>query len=214
MFGSQAVAVAANAWITGSLAMPTPRLAWLSPVLAGIGLWLRVWGVGQISAATMVSMSISTERLITGGIYGVVRHPLYLGDLLVFLGYALFLPLPLGASFMAFHLLRTWRLVGYEERLLRQRHGDEHERYQRLVPALWPRFVRPSPARVNWAEGFVASAIWVGLTVGYVAVWRAGDVWAITPYETAGFLFAAVYFSRIRRGIGGVPVPERSKGQA
>ena len=83
----------------------------------------------------------------------------------------------------------------------------------RQAACLGPRLTRPSMVPVNWAEGLAASAIWVGLTVGYVAVWKAGDVWAITPYETAGFLFAAVYFAR-RRGIGGAPIPERSKGPA
>jgi protein-S-isoprenylcysteine O-methyltransferase Ste14 len=214
MFGSQGVAVVANAWLTGSFAMPTSPLAIVSVALAVTGLGLRVWGVGQISAATMVSMSISTDRLVTSGVYGLVRHPLYLGDLLIFAGYALFLPAPLGVAFMVFHLVRTWRLMAYEERQMRQRHGAEYERYASAVPALWPRLAAPSPAHVHWAEGLAASAIWIGLAIGYVAVWRAGDVWAITPYETAGFLFAAVYFSRGRRVTGSLPSAERSKGPA
>jgi len=198
MFGSQGVAVLANAWLTGSMAMPTTNLALASVLLAGVGLWLRVWGVGLISAATMVSMSVSTDRLITGGVYGLVRNPLYVGDLLVFAGYALFLPPVLGLAFVLFHVVRTARLVAFEEAQLRARHGARFEAYATTVPRWWPALRQAPAAPVNWAEGVAASAIWVGFTVGYAAVWLAGDVWAITPFETAGFLFAAVYFSRGR----------------
>lgn len=198
MFGSQGVAILANAWLTASLAMPTSRLAVASVALGFVGLWLRVWGVGLISAQTMVSMTLSTDRLITTGIYGLVRNPLYLGDLLLFTGYALFLPWTLGVAFVVFHVVRTLRLIGFEEARMRESHPGAYDAYARRVPRLLPTLAPPPPAPVNWAEGLAASAIWAGFAIGYVAVWLAGDVWAITPFETAGFLFAAVYFSRSR----------------
>jgi protein-S-isoprenylcysteine O-methyltransferase Ste14 len=201
MFGSQGVAVAANAWLTGSLAMPVSHLAFTSVLLGFTGLALRVWGVGLISAQTMASMTLFTDRLITGGVYGLVRNPLYLGDLLLFTGYALFLPWPLGLAFVAFHVVRTLRLVGFEEAQMRASHAQAFDAYVRRVPRLVPRLAAPPPAQVNWTEGLAASAIWAGFAVGYVAVWLQRDVWAITPFETAGFLFAAVYFSRSRRAV-------------
>lgn len=200
LFLSQGVAVAANAWLTGSLAMPVGGAASLAAVLLGFaGLTLRVWGVGLISASTMSSMTLSTDRLVTTGIYSLVRNPVYLGDLLLFTGYGLFLPLPLAIAFIAFHVVRSLRLVALEEVQLAARYGATYADYAARVPRLWPRFAAPSPAEVDWREGCAASAIWVGFAVGYVAVWLARDVWAITPFETAGFLFAALYFSRARR---------------
>jgi hypothetical protein len=132
-----------------------------------------------------------------------VRNPLYLGDLLLFTGYALFLPKMLAIPFIAFHIVRTLRLIAYEEAQLSERHGEAYQRYRRQAPMLWPHWGAVVPADVNWREGLAASAIWAGFTTGYVAVWLAGDVWAITPFETAGFLFAAVYFSRSRRMLRG-----------
>ncbi len=200
LFLSQGVAVLANAWLTGSLAMPTHGAASLAAVLLGFaGLALRVWGVGLISASTMSSMTLSTDRLVTTGIYGLVRNPLYLGDLLLFAGYGLLLPPPLAVAFIAFHLARTLRLIALEEAQLAARYGAIYRDYVARVPMLWPRFSAPSPAAVDWREGLAGSAIWAGFAVGYVAVWLAGDVWAITPFETAGFVFAALYFSRARR---------------
>jgi protein-S-isoprenylcysteine O-methyltransferase Ste14 len=213
MFLSQGVAVIANAWLTGSLAMPTSRLALISVVLGAIGLWLRVWGVGLITASTMSSMTPSTDRLVTSGVYGLVRNPLYLGDLLLFVGYGLFLPLPLAAAFIAFHVVRTLRLIAFEESQLAARHGAAFADYVKAVPRLWPRLAAAPPAAVDWREGVMASAIWAGFAIGYVAVWLAGDVWAITPFETAGFVFAALYFSRTRRPrqrrVGPEPCRER-----
>jgi protein-S-isoprenylcysteine O-methyltransferase Ste14 len=207
MFLSQGVAVAANAWLTGSFAMPTHvPLALVSVALGFIGLGLRVWGVGLISASTMSSMTLSTERLVTAGIYGLVRNPLYLGDLLLFVGYGLFLPLPLAAAFVAFHVVRTLRLIVFEESQLAERHGAAFDDYLRGVPRLWPRLAAAPAAAVDWREGVMASAIWAGFAIGYVAVCLAGDVWAITPFETAGFVFAALYFSRTRRMLRRRPV--------
>jgi protein-S-isoprenylcysteine O-methyltransferase Ste14 len=200
MFLTQGLAVLANAWWTGSLAMPvTPARGAVAVVLGALAVWLRVWGVGLISSATMVSMSLATDRLVTSGVYGLVRNPLYLADLLLFLGYACFLPLPIGIAFMAFHLGRTLRLIAFEESQLAARHGSAFAEYVARVPRLWPRAAKPPAAAVDWREGLAASAIWVGFAAGYVAVWLAGDVWAITPFETAGFAFAALYFSRARR---------------
>lgn len=200
LFLSQGAAVLANVWLTGSLAMPVTRAAGLAAVVLGVaGLALRVWGVGILSAATMSSMTLSTERLVTSGVYGLVRNPLYLGDLLLFSGYAVLLPLPLAVAFIAFHVVRTRRLIAFEESHLARHHGAAYDDYVRRVPRLWPRFHAPSPATVDWREGLAASTIWAGFAAGYVAVWLAGDVWAITPFETAGFLFAALYFSRARR---------------
>lgn len=208
MFLSQGVAVAANAWLTGSLAMPASfPLALVSVVLGFTGLWLRVWGVGLISASTMSSMTLSTDRLVTTGIYGRVRNPLYLGDLLLFVGYGLFLPLPIAAAFIAFHVVRTLRLIAFEESQLSERHGAAFDDYRRRVPRLWPHLTAEAPpAAVDWREGSMASAIWAGFAIGYVAVWLAGDVWAITPFEIAGFVFAALYFSRTRRMLRSGPV--------
>jgi len=200
MFLSQGVAVVLNAWFTGTFEMPVASGAgFAAVVLAAAGLWFRVWGTGQISTATMMSMTVSTDRLVTTGIYGLVRNPLYLCDLLIFGGYALFLYPPLGLAFFLFHVLRTLRLIAFEESRLSAQYGAVFDEYRRRVPKLVPRLAAPPPAVVDWFEGLAASTIWAGFAAGFVAVWLARDVWAITLFETAGFVFAAFYFTRVRR---------------
>jgi protein-S-isoprenylcysteine O-methyltransferase Ste14 len=213
MFLSQGVAILLNAWMTRTFAMPVSSSAGLAAaILAAIGLWLRVWGTGQISAATMMSMSVSTDRLVTTGIYSLVRHPLYLGDLLIFGGYALFLFPPLGAVFVVFHVARVLRLIAFEESQLSARYGAVFDEYCRRVPKLLPRLAIPPPAVVDWLEGLAASTIWAGFASGFIAVWLARDVWALTPFEAAGFVLGGFYLARARRfprrvAEAGVPNP-------
>jgi protein-S-isoprenylcysteine O-methyltransferase Ste14 len=88
-----------------------------------------------------------TEHLVVGGPYRYVRNPMYLavgatilGQALVLGRYGLLLYLVLFAA-AVFAFVR-----GYEEPTLRDRYGDEYERYRREVPGWVPR-LRRRPAR-------------------------------------------------------------------
>ena len=79
--------------------------------------------------------------LISTGVYGIVRHPMYLGGILMFLG----TPLLLGSIYgfiagLALSVLLMVRIVGEEALLLRELEGYreymQNVRY-RLFPFLW-----------------------------------------------------------------------------
>ena len=74
-------------------------------------------------------------RLVVTGLYGYSRNPMYLGVLLILLGWALAWRLQalwvyLGVIGLAFHL----RVVLGEEPWLAARYGDAWSRYRRAVP--------------------------------------------------------------------------------
>jgi protein-S-isoprenylcysteine O-methyltransferase Ste14 len=130
-----------------------PTVGWL---IAGIplvaaGEAVRVWAAGHLTKSV---------ELITSGPYRWVRHPLYLGRLLVFTGICLGSPLPYGlhllvlATGMAiFHAYYLPRKEGVEPKRLEALHGEAYRRYHRRVPALLPRR-RPyseGPAR-RWSR--------------------------------------------------------------
>jgi len=82
------------------------------------------------------------HRLIFKGIYKCVRHPVYLGTILVFFGYALSfraLITPL-AFFFSFFILFKNRM-DLEEKILKERFGKEYELYmektKRLIPFIY-----------------------------------------------------------------------------
>jgi protein-S-isoprenylcysteine O-methyltransferase Ste14 len=83
-----------------------------------------------------------TPSVIRKGVFGVVRHPIYLSEVLLYLG--LFLlnmslaaaAILLGAAAFLYYLSR------YEERLLLKRFGDDYRSYARDVGMWLPRLGR------------------------------------------------------------------------
>jgi len=83
-----------------------------------------------------------TPSVIRKGVFGVVRHPIYLSEVLVYLGlFMLNMSLAagvvwLGATAFLYYLSR------YEERLLLKRFGDGYRSYMRDVGMWVPRLLR------------------------------------------------------------------------
>ncbi|HAA15447.1 MAG TPA: protein-S-isoprenylcysteine methyltransferase [Cytophagales bacterium] len=77
------------------------------------------------------------------GVHRYVRHPLYAGLILLFLGYLLFAPTFTNLVTVACMLLYLSIGIPLEERKLVARFGDAYLEYQQEVPALIPRR-RPS----------------------------------------------------------------------
>ncbi len=98
-------------------------------------------------AATSLGKSLTplpkpatTSELCTSGIYGFVRHPIYLGLLLVIFGYCLFLPSMLELVVVVLATLFFDRKAAREELWLRDQYpAYEHyaKRTRRLIPWLY-----------------------------------------------------------------------------
>jgi protein-S-isoprenylcysteine O-methyltransferase Ste14 len=77
-------------------------------------------------------------HVITKGVFGIVRHPIYLGSILLYAG---FIALTLSLASFAIWLVIVafyYVLSQYEERLLTERFGKEYEDYMKKVPMLIP----------------------------------------------------------------------------
>lgn len=124
------VLVAAELALTGR----RPHLRWL-PILA--------WGYLQYRLAGRYrsriggggpGMSNPPERLVTSGIYGVSRNPMYLGHQIFLAGLALVDPSPVTVALFGLHV--AWfdtRAQRDEERLVAQ-FGPAYESYRDRVP--------------------------------------------------------------------------------
>jgi len=81
------------------------------------------------------------DNLNTKGIYSVVRHPLYLGNMLMVLGVMLFTKsLMFTLAGMLFYLLFYERIIAAEEAFLAPKFGEAYRLWADRTPALWPRF--------------------------------------------------------------------------
>mgnify|MGYP000026370185 CR=1 FL=1 len=84
----------------------------------------------------------SKDRLITSGVYGYVRHPQYLGFLLLTSGMLVqWITLPTALMFPIL-LVSYYRLAREEEKELEERFGREYLEYKRKVPMFIPRYLR------------------------------------------------------------------------
>ena len=112
------------------LARPTLRSMLVGLVLVLIGLWIRALASGHVR---------KNEALATTGPYAYTRNPLYLGSLLMGIGFAVmgrswWIGLALVAMFFAIYL----PVIRGEEAFLRNKFADFQD-YASRVPRLFPR---------------------------------------------------------------------------
>jgi protein-S-isoprenylcysteine O-methyltransferase Ste14 len=115
---------------------------WLSVILFAAGGALRIWPVFVLRNRFSGLVAIQPEHsLVTNGVYGVIRHPSYLGLLVNSLGWALAFRSMIGVLLTAFTIPPLLARIRAEETLLRSQFGGEYDAYcartSRLIPWLY-----------------------------------------------------------------------------
>jgi methanethiol S-methyltransferase len=82
------------------------------------------------------------HQLVTTGVYGYVRHPQYVGFILVMFGFLLQWPTLLTLAMFPVLVFMYVRLARVEERAAAAELGSLYERYRRDVPGFVPRLSR------------------------------------------------------------------------
>ena len=111
----------------------TGPLAWVSAVIQMVGLVFIARAVARIDALELAGIrsASASARLQTDGPFRVVRHPLYLGWILIVFGAA-----HMTGDRLAFAGISTFYLLiamPFEERSLRMSFGDAYDDYKRRV---------------------------------------------------------------------------------
>lgn len=108
----------------GWLQLLPPPPTWLSAVggLAAIlgccVAFLAVWQ-NRFASPNIEDQSDRGQQVVDSGLYGLVRHPLYAGNLLLFAGVALWMGSLAAFIGVSVHLAATLARIGIEERFLR-----------------------------------------------------------------------------------------------
>ena len=124
-------------WILGG-----DNLRWCGLVFYIIGGWLRIWPVFALGHRFSGLVAIQPEHtLVTTGVYGVIRHPSYLGLLIGLLGWGLAFRSAVGLVLAAMILWPLLARIRAEERLLLSQFGDQYQGYRqrtwRLIPGIY-----------------------------------------------------------------------------
>jgi protein-S-isoprenylcysteine O-methyltransferase Ste14 len=101
-----------------------------------LGQALRIWATGHLH---------KNDALTLSGPYAYLRNPLYLGTMLIGLGFALIAASPLAYAVLAIFLVGYFGYyMPYKDRIesarLESLYGDAYRRYAVAVPSLLPRF--------------------------------------------------------------------------
>jgi protein-S-isoprenylcysteine O-methyltransferase Ste14 len=159
------------------LLTPASAVSPLVPVLGFLlvvaGESLRLWAVHHIGAISR-TRSQRVGPLIATGPFGLVRNPLYLGNIALWLGFALCARLPWAAPLVLLLLVIEYHaIVKWEEGLLVARLGDPYRTYLSQVPRWMPLFRvttdRPTESAYSWRETlFSERGTLIAIAVGYM----------------------------------------------
>jgi len=115
---------------------------WIGFLLYSIGGVLRLAPVFVLGRRFSGLVAIQPEHhLVTGGLYGVIRHPSYLGLIIAVLGWGLVFRSGVGVIIAVLMLVVLIARIDAEERLLSETFGREYQAYRartwRLVPYVY-----------------------------------------------------------------------------
>jgi protein-S-isoprenylcysteine O-methyltransferase Ste14 len=152
-------------WITGAL-------------VVAIGEAIRLWAVHHIGAISR-PRSDRLGPLVSSGPFAVVRNPLYVGNILLWAGFAIsanlvwFAPVAIVLLALEYHAIVRW-----EEGLLAERIGEPYTEYVARVPRWVPSLAsRPMPAAAvgagfSWRDTlFSERGTLIAIGVGFLLLW-------------------------------------------
>ena len=117
-------------------------IRWVGVALFAAGGALRIWPVFVLGERFSGLVAIQPgHALVTGGIYGVIRHPSYLGLLINSLGSSLGFRSGVGVLLTVLLIPPLLARIDAEENLLHSQFGDNYSAYRshtrRLIPGIY-----------------------------------------------------------------------------
>lgn len=149
----------------------------------------RLWGVCYAGSETRTTGSVGGTYLVVSGAFSHVRNPLYLGNILLYVGIgimsmALFPYLQIGA--LLFFYFQYHVIIGEEEKYLSKTFGEQYSKFLINVPKLIPRIsaykddslVQPP---LNLKAGLRSERrtlqAFSGVTLALIIIFVIGQIW-------------------------------------
>lgn len=146
------------------------RLTFFAGVLlAALATLLRTWATALIRPEVMVDGNLHTHTVLADGPYRFTRNPLYLGSILLAIGYAVMASRVGAVILIALSFIFFYRLIFREERELLLARGQLYADYCKAVPRMWPALRPRVPStglKPQWGAGLLGETFIWGLVVG------------------------------------------------
>lgn len=112
---------------------------WVGVTVFTAGLLFSIWARHHLGSNWSQAVTVKEgHQLITGGPYALVRHPIYAGLLLAFLGMAVSRGELRGLLAVALVFGVLWHKLRLEDEWMREQFGDSYMSYAQRVSALLP----------------------------------------------------------------------------
>ena len=118
-------------------------MTYLGYMAAAFGTIILVRSMKYISGSKFLGVSAHDDLedqgpLVIKGVHGYIRHPIYTGLILIFLGYFLYQPYPTSLVHLLMLLIYLPFGIYFEEKKLISTYGKAYLDYRKEVPALIP----------------------------------------------------------------------------
>lgn len=126
-------------------AQPDNPNIFIGVVILLLGELIRMWSVSYAGGETRTT-NVGAPSLCTAGPYGYVRNPIYVGNMLMYLGIVIIAGSPnltlMALTTMTFFIIQYSLIISLEEQKLDELFGSEYATYKNNVRAIFPRFTR------------------------------------------------------------------------
>ena len=165
VFKNRGALLAAPAALLAAFGKPSAFSVTVGLPIAIAGELLRCWAVGY-SGVTTRGESVTAPKLVTAGPYAHVRNPLYVGNFITALGFAIAFTgknsartrAALIASSLGTMLGVYATIVPHEEAFLRSEFGEAFDRYCERVPPVIPQLEPMPDGAGEWQPSVIKDA--------------------------------------------------------
>ncbi len=131
-----------HTWLRENFVEHTNLVGAISLAFAILGVIIAVWARLLLGKNWSVSVQVKNDhQLITRGPYSQVRHPIYTGLLLIFIGNVLMVGDYRGFFALAIVFVSFWFKLKKEEKWMLQNFGESYREYYSHTAALFPKIL-------------------------------------------------------------------------
>ena len=123
-------------------ARPNSPYFLLGIALITIGEMIRLRSVSFAGGETR-TMNVGASSICKSGPYSIVRNPLYIGNVMIYVGFAFVAGsvyvVTISSITFVYFFIQYSLIISLEEEALEEKFGDEYLTYKKLVPSILPK---------------------------------------------------------------------------